>query len=62
VLAHAGWERDPDRPDRAEVALTIADAMQGRGLGTILLGQLAEVAGAAGIGVLGAESCPTTTR
>jgi GNAT superfamily N-acetyltransferase len=58
VLAHAGWERDPDDPDRAEVALAAADALQGRGLGTILLGQLAEVADQAGIGVLGAEVLP----
>jgi GNAT superfamily N-acetyltransferase len=46
VLAHAGWEREPDRPERAEVAFAIADAMQGKGLGTILLGQLAEAADA----------------
>ncbi len=58
VLAHAGWERDPDRPERAEVALAIADAMQGKGLGTILLGQLAEAADQAGIGTLGAEVLP----
>ena len=58
VLAHAGWEREPDRPERAEVALAIADAMQGKGLGTILLGQLAEAADRAGIGVLGAEVLP----
>jgi acetate---CoA ligase (ADP-forming) len=58
VLAHAGWEREPERPETAEVALAIADAMQGRGLGTILLGQLAEVADQAGIGALGAEVLP----
>ena len=62
VLAHAGWEREPDRPERAEVALAIADAMQGRGLGTILLGQLAEAADRAGIGVLGAEVLPHNHR
>ena len=62
VLAHAGWEREPDRPERAEVALAIADALQGRGLGTILLGQLAEVANRAGIGVLGAEVLPHNHR
>jgi hypothetical protein len=27
VVAHAGWEREPDRPERAEVAFAIADAM-----------------------------------
>jgi acetyl coenzyme A synthetase (ADP forming)-like protein len=34
--------------DRAEVAFTISDEFQGRGLGTILLGQLAAVASANG--------------
>jgi acetyl coenzyme A synthetase (ADP forming)-like protein len=41
--------------NRAEVAFTIADDFQGRGLGTILLGQLAEVASANGIQVFEAE-------
>jgi acetyl coenzyme A synthetase (ADP forming)-like protein len=40
---------------RAEVAFTIADDFQGRGLGTILLGQLAEVASANGIQMFEAE-------
>ncbi|HYJ84821.1 MAG TPA: GNAT family N-acetyltransferase [Pyrinomonadaceae bacterium] len=40
---------------RAEVAFTIANDFQGRGLGTILLGQLAEVAVANGIQVFEAE-------
>ncbi len=39
----------------AEVAFTIADDFRGRGLGTILLGQLAEVAVANGIQVFEAE-------
>src|SRR5512138_3882049 len=38
----AGYYRDPARPDRAEVAFAVADAMQGRGLGTRLLERLAE--------------------
>jgi RimJ/RimL family protein N-acetyltransferase len=54
VVGHAGFERQPDHPDRAEVAMEIADAMQGKGLGTILLGQLPEVA----IQVLDAEVLP----
>jgi acetyl coenzyme A synthetase (ADP forming)-like protein len=41
--------------NRAEVAFTIGDDFQGRGLGTILLGQLAEVASANGIQVFEAE-------
>jgi RimJ/RimL family protein N-acetyltransferase len=55
VVAAAGWERQPDRPERAEVALEIADAMQGKGLGTILLGQLADAADELGVRVLEAE-------
>ena len=39
----AGYYRDPSRPDRAEVAFAVADAMQGRGLGTCLLERLAEI-------------------
>jgi acetyl coenzyme A synthetase (ADP forming)-like protein len=39
-------------PRKAELALAIANAYQGLGLGTILLGQLAEAAAAAGIDVL----------
>src|SRR4029450_2078027 len=61
-LAHAGWGREWDRPERAEVALAIADAMQGRGLGTILLGQLAEAADPGGRGVVGAEVLPRNHR
>lgn len=40
---------------RAEVAFTIADDFQGRGLGTILLGQLAEVATTNGVQTFEAE-------
>ena len=40
---------------RAEVAFTIANDFQGRGLGTMLLGQLAEVAAANGIQVFEAD-------
>ena len=40
---------------RAEVAFTIANDFQGRGLGSILLGQLAEVAAANGIKIFEAE-------
>ena len=58
VVAHAGWETDPDRPQRAEVAFAIAEAMQHNGLGTILLGQLIEAADQAGVAVLSAEVLP----
>jgi L-amino acid N-acyltransferase YncA len=62
VVAHAGWERDPDRPERAEVAFAIADATQHNGLGTILLGQLIEAADQAGVAVLSAEVLPQNHR
>jgi acetyl coenzyme A synthetase (ADP forming)-like protein len=58
LVGHAGFERQPDHPERAEVALEIADAMQGKGLGTILLGQLAEAANQLGVQVLDAEVLP----
>jgi acetate---CoA ligase (ADP-forming) len=58
VVAHAGWERDPDRPERAEVAFAIADATQHNGLGTILLGQLTQAAAQASVAVLNAEVLP----
>jgi acetate---CoA ligase (ADP-forming) len=62
VVAHAGWERDPDRPERAEVAFAIGDAMQHNGLGTILLGQLTQTADRAGVAVLNAEVLPQNHR
>jgi len=42
-------------PGRAEVALEVADALQGMGVGTILLGHLAQAASAAGITEFEAE-------
>lgn len=49
-------------PRKAELALAVADAYQGRGLGTILLGQLAEAAAAAGFDVLEAIVKPENHR
>jgi acetyl coenzyme A synthetase (ADP forming)-like protein len=51
-----------ERPGTAEVALTVADALQGKGLGTILLGHLAAAAAAAGISVFEAEVMPENHR
>jgi acetyl coenzyme A synthetase (ADP forming)-like protein len=53
VVGHAFYVAIDD--ERAEVAFTITNDFQGRGLGTILLGQLAEVAAANGIKVFEAE-------
>jgi len=53
VVGHAFYAGIDERS--AEVAFTIADDYQGRGLGTILLGQLAEVAEANNIQMFEAE-------
>src|SRR5215831_4153725 len=45
-------------PGTAEVALAVADSVQGMGLGTILLGHLAAAASAAGITTFTAEVLP----
>jgi RimJ/RimL family protein N-acetyltransferase len=55
VIAHAGFERDDQRPDRAEFAMVIADGYQGRGLGPILLARLAEAAGRVRVATLTGE-------
>jgi hypothetical protein len=44
VVAHAGWERDPARPERAEIAFALS--------------QLIETADQAGVAVLSAEVLP----
>jgi acetyl coenzyme A synthetase (ADP forming)-like protein len=48
--------------DTAEVSFTIADAYQGRGLGTILLGELARIASTNGIGTFRAVVMPDNYR
>src|SRR4030095_7018127 len=53
TVGHAFYVRLDEQ--RAEVAFTIANDFQGRGLGTLLLCQLAEVASANGIQVFEAE-------
>jgi acetyl coenzyme A synthetase (ADP forming)-like protein len=56
IVAHAMYVET--EPRKAELALAVADSYQGRGLGTILLGQLAEIAAASGIEVFEAIVMP----
>ncbi|HEU4449031.1 MAG TPA: GNAT family N-acetyltransferase [Gaiellaceae bacterium] len=60
VVAHAGWVRLRD-VRRAEVAFAVEDALQGRGVGTRLLEQLADTAGDAGVTEFVAEVLPENT-
>lgn len=60
VVAHAVYLLIGE--DRAEAAFAVADAYQGRGLGTIMLGQLAEAASEQGVRVFEAEVLPENHR
>jgi acetyl coenzyme A synthetase (ADP forming)-like protein len=53
VVAQASFDRTGE--DRARVGFTVTDSFQGRGLGTLLLKQLAEAAVAGGIAVFEGE-------
>ena len=57
VVAHAVFE--VESADRAEVAFAVADEMQGRGLATVLIAHLAQVASARGVTTfkIGRASC-----
>jgi acetyltransferase len=48
-VAIARFVRDPDNPDRAEVAITVADEWQGGGLGKIMLARLVDRAREEGV-------------
>jgi acetate---CoA ligase (ADP-forming) len=60
IVGHASYVAIRD--DRAEVAFAVADEYQGRGLGTILLGRLAEIAVARGIHLFEAMVLPANRR
>ena len=60
IVALGTWSRLRD-PKRAEAAFTVADAHQGRGIGTRLLEQLAALAAAGGIESFVAEVLPSNT-
>lgn len=60
IVGHASYAKIDS--DRAEVAFTVDDHYQGRGLGTIMLGQLAEIAAEQGIRIFMAEVLPINAR
>ncbi len=60
IVAHGYYALD--KPGEADVALAVADSMQGMGLGTILLGHLAAAAAAVGITTFKADVMPKTTE
>lgn len=65
IVAVGRYERLPSRSgsgDEAEVAFLVDDAQQGRGLGTVLLEQLAAYAAAAGITRFVADTLPENAR
>jgi len=60
VIAHASFV--PETRDRAELAFAVADAWQGRGIATLLLAHLAQLAEASGIMTLVAWVHPANHR
>src|SRR5581483_10298849 len=60
VIAHSGYVRSD--PHRAEVAFLVADRWQGKGISTVMLAQLAEVAASHGISTFTAEVLPHNHR
>ena len=62
IVAVARWERFPDRPSHAEVAFTVADDFQGRGLGSLLFQRLATLARGREITVFEAEVLKNNER
>jgi acyl-CoA synthetase (NDP forming)/GNAT superfamily N-acetyltransferase len=49
IVAVGRYQADPDRPNVAEVSFLVEDAMQRRGIGTLLLDALAELARERGV-------------
>jgi acetyl coenzyme A synthetase (ADP forming)-like protein len=60
VIAHASFV--PEARDRAELAFAVADEWQGRGIGTLLLAHLAQLAEGEGIVTLNAWVHPANHR
>ncbi len=62
LVGVARWETVGADPGHAEVAFTIADDMQGKGLGSLLFRRLAELARAHGITTFDAEVLPENEK
>lgn len=62
IVGVARWERLADRPGHAEVAFTVADEYQGRGLGGALFRRLVALARPRGITVFEAEVLKNNER
>ena len=62
IIAHGCFGRERAGTDRAEVALMIADAHQHRGLGTLILEHLAEIADDQDVAVFTAHVLPQNHR
>jgi acetate---CoA ligase (ADP-forming) len=62
IIGVARYERDPDLPDHAEFAALVEDAHQGRGVGTLLIRHLAQIAAEAGITNLSGDILADNTR
>jgi len=58
----ARWECDGAEPGHAEVAFTVADDVQGKGLGSLLFARLARLARARGITHFDAEVLPENEK
>ena len=61
IVAHAAYIREPSG-DRAEVAFEVADKWQGRGIATVLLAHLSELATGDGIDTFTATVLPDNRR
>jgi RimJ/RimL family protein N-acetyltransferase len=59
VVGVGRWVRSPEAPGDAEIAIVIADDLQGRGVGTLLGRALADTARARGIVRFTASMLPT---
>lgn len=59
LVAVARYHRQAARPDHAEVAFTVADALQGKGIGSLLFAMLVGIARGHGVAVFDAEVLTT---